>query len=239
MEWPKVSILMPIWNRGIFLPLIESNIKGLIYDDKSKLELCIDDDGDSKLFKDNLQIEEFEKRIAPVSLKYTWSKTRRSIGAKRNNLTFKMASNKIVANMDSDDIYMPSYLIYGISEMYKQNKKCVGSNQMVFVYPLDDWKITGIQCESKRQVHEACLIYTVKYARSMGGFKKNNQGEGSKMVDFNDKNVGLIDVNKLMICVCHNDNTIPKDIFKDVQVMGGNISDEYKIIINKILSEQI
>ena len=36
---PKVSILMPIYNRSIFLPLIELNIKGLIYDDRSKIEL--------------------------------------------------------------------------------------------------------------------------------------------------------------------------------------------------------
>ena len=52
MEYPCVSVLIPIYNRNIFLPLIEKNINSLLYDDKSKIEVCIDDDGSEKLFKD-------------------------------------------------------------------------------------------------------------------------------------------------------------------------------------------
>ena len=231
---PRVSILMPIYNRNIFLPLIILNLNSLLYD-KIKLEICIDDDGTEKLFKDSSQLKKFIDDIYPISVNYKHVTNRRSIGAKRNNLTFKMASNKLCANMDSDDIYMPTYLLYGVSELVNQNKSCVGSNQMLFVYPLLDFKMTGISCESKRQVHEASLIYYVKHARAMGGFKKSNQGEGSKMVDFNDKNVGLLDIDKCMICVCHNDNTIDKKMFEDCQDMKCEITELYKKILTNII----
>ena len=59
MELPKVSICMPIYNRNKFLPLIIFNLQGLIYDDKSKLEFVIDDDGTEKLFKDSSQLKKF------------------------------------------------------------------------------------------------------------------------------------------------------------------------------------
>ena len=235
MSLPNVSILMPIYNRSIFLPLIELNIKGLIYDDRSKIELVIDDDGTDLLFKDKQSEFEFRKRIYPVRMKYLKYNTRRSIGAKRNNLT-KMASHQLVACMDSDDIYMPTYLIYSISVMNKKNVNCVGSNQMLFVYPYHDYKITMIACEAKRQVHEACLVYTKKYHRSMGGFKKNSQGEGSKMVDFNDKNVELTDIDKCMMCVCHNENTINKDMFLDAGIIDITLTKEYIDILNNILN---
>ncbi len=230
MEDPCISILMPIYNRSNFLPLIEANIKGLIYHNKAKLELVIDDDGDEKLFKDNFSKLEFEKMIYPVSLKYLYTTNRRTIGAKRNHLT-KMASHRLCACMDSDDVYLPTFLIYGLNQMRQHNVECVGSNQMIFCWPKLDFKLTVIACESKRQVHEACLIYTKKYHRSMGGFAKSSQGEGSKMVDFNDKNVGLMDIHKCMLCICHDDNTINKDIFLEATDMPGEISDNMKKII--------
>ena len=47
----------------------------------------------------------------------------------------------------------------------------------------------------------------------MGGFKKSSQGEGVGMIDFNDKNVGNIPIDDLMVCVAHRWQTLSKDPF--------------------------
>ena len=47
----------------------------------------------------------------------------------------------------------------------------------------------------------------------MNGFKKNSQGEGVRLIDFNDKNVENIPIDELMVCVAHKWQTLSKDPF--------------------------
>ena len=47
----------------------------------------------------------------------------------------------------------------------------------------------------------------------MKGFISSSQGEGSKMADFNEKNVSITDIDKVMCCIVHKENTINKDMF--------------------------
>ena len=47
----------------------------------------------------------------------------------------------------------------------------------------------------------------------MQGFKKNSQGEGVGLIDFNDKNVENIPIDELMVCVAHKGQTLSKDPF--------------------------
>jgi glycosyltransferase involved in cell wall biosynthesis len=211
-ELPYVSICMPTYNRNNFKGLILNNLRQLNYP-KDKLEFVVDDDGTEKFLKDKEEEDTLKRLIHPIKLQYFYRPFKRSIGVKRNNLT-KIASYKIIACMDSDDIYMPEWLMYGITEMKKNNYTCVGSNQMLFLYPYYNWTCHAIRCEAKRQIHEACMIYTKKHHKSMGGFRSTSQGEGSKMADFNEKNVGLLEIDKCMCCICHKYNTIPKDMFR-------------------------
>ena len=46
-ELPFVSLCLPIWNRNNFKQLILMNLMSLQYP-REKIELCIDDDGDTK-----------------------------------------------------------------------------------------------------------------------------------------------------------------------------------------------
>lgn len=57
------------------------------------------------------------------------------------------------------------------------------------------------------------MCYTKKYFRSMGGFRKNSQGEGVDMIQKQDHNVGLTDIALCMICIAHDGNTIDKEQF--------------------------
>lgn len=236
MDLPCVSVNMPIYNRSKWKPLILHNIRGFEYD-KTKIEFVILDDSDTDpLFVNKEKEEEFRKAIYPIELKYVRDNVKRSIGEKRNKLC-KLSKHKIIACMDSDDLYLPSYLIYAVSELKKNNLSAVGSPEMLFCFPLDDWKITGIKCQTNRQIHEATLVYTKKHFKAMGGFAKNSQGEGAKMFDFmNDKKIKQLEVHNIMLCICHQTNTCNKDIFKDAQhFANARIGDLEKFIISTIL----
>ena len=116
--------------------------------------------------------------------------------------------------MDDDDIYQKTYIKKSIDTMIDKKVKCVGSNQMIFYFKnKSDKRLTIIRCESKRQIHEATMCFTKKYFNSMSGFKKNSQGEGVGLIDFNDKNIENINVDELMVCICHRHQTLSKDPF--------------------------
>jgi len=111
---------------------------------------------------------------------------------------------------------LPDYILYSIRTLLKEKKECVGSPEMIFIFPNDEYKVTGIRCQAMRQAHEASLCFTKRHWKRMGGFETSSQGEGAKMVDgCSEKIFYKTDISKCMICVCHDDNTISKDRFND------------------------
>lgn len=208
METPQISVLVPTYNRSKFLPLFLFNLKKQTYPHK-KIEVVIDDDG-TEPFCDS--VEELKKTLSPMKLIYHRNKKKRTIGEKRNNLV-KLATSKFLINMDDDDIYNPAYIEYSLMVLKENKCGLVGSNAMIFCYPEKDFRMTSIQCKHKYQIHEATMCYTKKYFRSMGGFRKNSQGEGVDMIQKQDHNVGLTDIALCMICVAHDGNTIDKEQF--------------------------
>lgn len=238
-ECPNVSIIMPCYKRREFLPLILTNIICMDYP-KSKIELCILQDGPDDLFQGD-ELEYFRQQTN-VRVNYKYEKDiRRSIGDKRNRLV-KMASHKIIASMDSDDIYLPTYLRYSVSALKEYKAGITSSASMLFLYPKKDYLLTGIRCGYKHQGHEACCVFTKKHWGSMGGFiskgEKGNQGEGVKMIQWNEKQMVNLDVGRLMICVCHDNNTINKDRFMEAK-MNGEVKDLPHIDILKGIFNQM
>jgi len=233
MDLPNISICTPCYNRTKWLRLMIFNLQQQDYP-KDKLEWVIDDDSTDKLFKSNEEIKKVEKIIG-FQIKYFHTTNKRSIGAKRNNLT-KIATYKICANMDTDDIFLPQWLKHSM-EVMKSDKRCslVGTKGMIFCYPDEDFKLTGIECEAKRMIHESGMVYTKKHSRSMGGFKKSSQGEGCNMIDFNENKCLCTDASKMIICICHNDNTINKDRFRDKNIGDVELGGILKKIVCDIL----
>jgi len=217
MDLPEVSILTPVYDRKKFLPLMISNMINIQYP-KNKLEWVILDswskDGKASepLFKSEEEIRHYS-RVISINIKYVYRPEGLSIGKKRNMLV-KEARHKYCINMDSDDIYLPHYILYSVRELIKNKKECCGSPQMLFLYPNDNYKVTGISCPSMRQIHEATMCFTKKHHKRMGGYATNSQGEGAKMVDgCNEKFFLKTDITKCMICVCHDNNTVGKEGF--------------------------
>ncbi len=217
MDLPEVSILTPVYDRKKFLPLMISNMINIQYP-KNKLEWVILDswskDGKASepLFKSEEEIRHYS-RIISINIKYVYRPEGLSIGKKRNMLV-KEAIHKYCINMDSDDIYLPHYILYSVRELIKNKKECCGSPQMLFLYPNDNYKVTGISCPALRQIHEGSMCHTKKHHKRMGGYATNSQGEGAKMVDgCNERFFLKTDITKCMICVCHDNNTVGKEGF--------------------------
>ena len=234
MDYPYISINTPTYNRNKFLPLMIQNLNIQNYP-KEKLEWVVLDDGTDKMIKSKEEEDNIQKLIYPIKLSYHYNPKKMSIGAKRNILV-KKSKYKIIASMDSDDVYNPEYLAYSVGMLLYNKFGIVGSNQMIFVYPFNDWKVTAIECQDKRQMHEACMVFTKKHYNAMGGFRTKGVGEGCKMVDgMNPKTVGLTDIRKVMMCICHKDNTVKKDRFLESQIIKTEISNQLKMLINEIL----
>tara|TARA_R110000787_G_scaffold13338_9_gene41976 strand:- start:425 stop:1135 length:711 start_codon:yes stop_codon:yes gene_type:complete len=229
IEDVPISILTPTYNRSKFLPLYIDNLKKFNYN-KSLLELVIDDDGDEPFISD---LENFKKEVHPISVNYLRSNKRKTIGEKRNNLV-KKSTNKIVCFMDDDDIYHPEYIAYSLFVLKNSKAGLVGSPQMLFVYPELNFKMTYISCEKKFQIHEATIMMTKKYFKSMGGFEKSSQGEGAKIIGLQDKNVFKTEINLIMICVAHSGNSVDKSMFnEDKHNLNQNLEDKEKLDILK------
>jgi len=77
----------------------------------------------------------------------------------------------------------------------------------------------------------------------MGGFNRTGtHGEGTKMIDHNEKSIGLTNIENCMICVVHTENTYNKDRFRTDVRYKHTLSEKnihslklYEPILKKIL----
>ena len=214
MEIPRISILTPTYDRKKFLPLMICNIENFDYPKELITWEILDSFSfkgkrAEKLFKSENEIKALEKQLN-IKIKYKYVEKTMSIGQKRNYLS-KHSTEKIMINMDSDDIYLPTYLIYSTHLLKTNNANLTGSNSMLFY---DGSKFYAIQCEAKRQIHEATMCYTKKHWKSSNGYSNSSQGEGAGMIDnFNENKIINGEIIHMMICVVHNNNTIDKNKF--------------------------
>ena len=227
---PKVSILLPTYNRSKFLELILDNILNQSYPHKL-LELVIIDDGSEKLINNDNFIRE---KIYPIKLKYLQidNANKLLIGVKRNYLV-EYASNEICINMDDDDIYLNNYILKSVLYLLVKNVGLIGSNGMIF-YFLKHKKFTKIQCAAKRQIHEGTMCFTKTHWKNTGGFLPQQPAEGTGMIDEYEEHVYNINIEGLMYCIAHNNNSYPKDSFLYKKELDLKLQPNKNKIINNI-----
>lgn len=227
----KISILIPTYNRSKFIQLCIMNILRQDYP-KELLEVIILDDGETPFIEN----EEYMKKVLfPIKLNYIKQKQKMTIGEKRNKL-IKLSKNKIVCFMDDDDIYLPTYISYSYKTLKNNKAGLVGSNQMMFIYPHNDFKSTGIDCgEKKFFIHEATMMMTKKWYNSSNKFEKSSKGEGVNLIEANDKQVCITDIRQIMVCICHKNNTIDKTRFLENDNLKIELDPTIKNLIKNIL----
>lgn len=232
----NISILIPTYNRHKFLELCIDNLKNQSYN-KNLLEVVILDDGDEPFIYD---LNKFKNDVYPIEVNYIKEHIKRTIGNKRNKLV-KLAKYKIVSFMDDDDIYSDDCIKYLHNQLKINNAGLVGSNEMIFVFPLDNWKITMIQTPEKKMIHEATIMMTKKYFNTTNKFNKfNNEGEGSTLINNDDKRVICVDCVYIMICVAHTTNTVNKRRFNftnEDNIRYYEQQDKKKEILSKIFKK--
>jgi len=225
---PKISILIPTYNRRNFIPFVLRNLLIQEYPHKL-LQVVIHDDGEIPLIEN---YEDFSNAIKPIKLKYLRNKTKLSIGEKRHKL-IQNANNNLVVFMDDDDLYEPTYISHSFETLKNNNAGCVGCNKMIFIYPpytKDDFY--ALDCgDNKKLIHEATLMMTKSWYNKTQGFLNCNKAEGLGLTQSCKlKTIALTNPLYNMTAVVHGNNTIDKDKFKDEnsKLDSSNISFEEK-----------
>lgn len=195
----SVSILIPYYNRKKFEELIEYNIKCQTY--MNIKEVIIADDSDKPGQTLTLDI--------PYELVYIKCK-RMSIGSKRNLLKTK-ASGDILVHMDTDDVYFPTSIQTLVNTLETSGLPVTGSSDMIFINMTTNW--TGRQsCMYLNCLNEATMAYTKAYANNHH-YEDRSHSENENFTNEVWK-IAETPIDEIMVCVCHGDNTVDKNVWQ-------------------------
>lgn len=185
----SVSICIPSYNRKNFEKLIEHNINIQTY--YNIQEIVILDDG----------VDEPLCIKTKYPIKY-YRVNRCSIGDKRNALV-RLATSEYIAFMDTDDMY-DDYIAYSMFEMLSNDKTIAGSADMNMYHKGQFYKQ---RCMFLHYLNEATLVFKKSV---VGCFGSSNANEAIPFLSLNLKNIIETNIDRVMCCVAHKDNTIDK-----------------------------
>tara|TARA_B110000977_G_scaffold165294_1_gene212375 strand:+ start:546 stop:1214 length:669 start_codon:yes stop_codon:yes gene_type:complete len=187
----SVSIVIPTYNRKKFEKLIEYNINSQDYSNIKEIIILDDSDKDDPLCI---------KTLYPI--KYL-RVPRVSIGEKRN-YGVKVASSKYICMMDTDDFYNPEYISKSIFNLIKEDKNISGSADMIVYDKIAYYKQ---RCMFLYMLNEATLVF--KKTNNIN-FNNNSSNEAVPWLIENIPNIIETEIDDIMCCISHNENTICK-----------------------------
>jgi len=224
---PMVTILTPLTKSRIkFKQLLVSNIQKQLYP-LDRLEWIVVGDMEDET-RDAFVIGAFPhlKKLG-VKCRYVKNDISNNIGDKRN-FCCSLATNKLICNMDSDDIYINTYIIELVETLKKTKSSIVGSKYLLIFYPKKGGKLVLIKGAS---IHEGTMLFKKSHWKKHK-FRSGKNAEGKTMVNgqyFND-----VDINRLMLCVSHEENTVDKITFIECEEV--ELSDKNRETLMKELS---
>jgi len=227
---PSVSVLTPLtYDRIRFLDLMILNITSQEYPHELIEWVVVGDDipDTEKTFKNIFKNNSLEG----IKCKYVKCDILNDIGKKRN-ICVENASHKILANMDSDDIYHKTFLSYSINELRSRKCGIVGCRDLMILFPLYK-KIKYVQGSS---IHEGTSVFKKKHWRLFKYREGVKYAEGS-IISKGGNNYNELDIRKMMICISHTTNTFDKSRFfdnPDVEFSDENLQNLLNIIPSKI-----
>jgi glycosyltransferase involved in cell wall biosynthesis len=192
------SIVIPTYNRKKFEKLIEYNIFSQTY--PHILEVIVADDG---LDHQRLNL------TVPYPVVYVRC-PRMSIGEKRNLLVEK-AKGEFIAHMDTDDIYFPQYIERSIQLMNERKKNITGTSDMIFLFK--DGHSGAMRNPLLSMANEATLVYKKSFWEK-GHFSTAQTNEGISFLQGRHWEIGHSDIREVMICLCHDENTVDKNVWR-------------------------
>jgi len=189
----SVDILIPTYNRKKFEGLISLNINKQTYP-LIKNVIIADDSNDNLHLDINYSVLNYKVE-------------RMSIGAKRNFLLSK-ATSRYVVFMDTDDMYHPDYISHSIHTLLMSGKSITGTSDMLMYYQEQTYRLS---CIFFHAINEATLVLDTHNVKLK--FKEQNSSEGLEPLKNHIGDIVQTDINKVMCCLCHQENTIDKKIW--------------------------
>ena len=187
----SVSIVIPTYNRKKFEKLIEYNINSQDYSNIKEIIILDDSDKDDPLCI---------KTLYPI--KYL-RVPRVSIGEKRN-YGVRVATSNYICMMDTDDFYNPEYISKSIFNLIKEDKNISGSADMIVYDKIGYYKQ---RCIFLHMLNEATLVF--KKTNNIN-FNNNSSNEAVPWLIENIPNIIETEIDNIMCCISHNENTICK-----------------------------
>jgi len=212
------SIIIPTYNRKKFEKLIEYNIICQTY--PNILEVIIADDGDDDMLELNI----------PYPINYIKC-ARMTIGQKRNLLASK-CKGFYIAHMDTDDVYLPTYIDHSVSILETQKKDAVGTSDMIFIYA--DGKTGAMRNPLLSMANEATLVYKKTFWEEKR-FGETQSSEAIPFLQGRHWQTGHSEIKKVMICICHSTNTVDKNVWKNCPEVELPDYKNHKKILDTIL----
>ena len=189
----SVDILIPTYNRKKFEKLISLNISNQTYP-LIKNVIIADDSNDNLHLDINYSVLNYKVE-------------RMSIGAKRNFLLSK-ATSRYAVFMDTDDFYNPDYISHSIHTLLMSGKSISGSSDMLMYYQEQTYRLS---CIFFHAINEATLVIDTHNVQLK--FKEQNSSEGLEPLKNHIGDIVQTDINKVMCCICHKENTIDKKVW--------------------------
>tara|TARA_R110000803_G_scaffold60867_1_gene120427 strand:- start:453 stop:926 length:474 start_codon:yes stop_codon:yes gene_type:complete len=134
-----------------------------------------------------------------------------SIGAKRNFLLSKSTSRYAVF-MDTDDFYNADYISHSIHTLLRSGKSITGTSDMLMYYQEQTYRLS---CIFLHAINEATLVIDTDNVNL--NFEEQNSSEGLQPLKTHIGDIVQSDINKVMVCLCHEQNTINKKIWLDTK----------------------
>ena len=207
----SVSIVIPTFNRKAFERLIEYNINSQDYFNIIEIIVLDDSDIDRPLCI---------RSVIPIRY---YTVPRMTIGMKRN-CGVKLAYGDYICFIDTDDFYAPDYISYSIFEMETNNKTIAGSADMNM---WDGKQFYKQRCMFLHLLNEATMVFK-KSAWSR--FADSNSNEAVPFLEKNMNNIVETNIDRVMCCVCHKNNTVDKTAW---------LNDKYKSSVLSQYSKHI
>jgi glycosyltransferase involved in cell wall biosynthesis len=207
----SVSIVIPTYNRKAFERLIEYNINSQDYFNIIEIIVLDDSDIDRPLCLRSL-----------IPIRY-YTVPRMTIGMKRN-CGVKLANGDYICFIDTDDFYAPDYISYSIFEMETNNKTIAGSADMNM---WDGKQFYKQRCMFLHLLNEATMVFK-KSAWSR--FADTNSNEAVPFLEKNMNNIVETNIDRVMCCVCHKNNTVDKTAWLDDKYKSSVLSQYSKHI---------
>ena len=207
----SVSIVIPTYNRKLFERLIEYNINSQDYFNIIEIIVLDDSDIDRPLCI---------RSVIPIRY---YTVPRMTIGMKRN-CGVKLAHGDYICFIDTDDFYAPDYISYSIFEMETNNKTIAGSADMNM---WDGKQFYKQRCMFLHLLNEATMVFK-KSAWSR--FADSNSNEAVPFLEKNMNNIVETNIDRVMCCVCHKNNTVDKTAW---------LNDKYKSSVLSQYSKHI